>query len=172
MATALQNNGMINSEIPDGSSFRVGLVVAEWNRDITLNLEKGALEILAKSGIKSENLYHIQVPGSYELISGAQMLLENKVIDTVICLGCVIRGETAHFDFICSAVSQGLASLNIQYIKPIIFGVLTTENLKQAQERAGGSLGNKGEEAALTALKMVHLKSQIVKNKSNITGFL
>ncbi len=165
MATSIHQPNIQDAEIPDGSTNRIGLVVAEWNRKITLSLENGALDILNKSGLKPENLYQLWVPGSYELISGAQMLLENKAIDGVICLGCVIQGETPHFDFICNAVSNSLAQLTIQYVKPIVFGVLTTLTLEQAKDRSGGKHGNKGEEAALTALKMIQIKNNLVKNR-------
>jgi 6,7-dimethyl-8-ribityllumazine synthase len=159
------------SSVPDGSTFRVGLVIAEWNLEITKSLEKGALSILDKSGLKKENLYQVWVPGSYELIAASQLILENKVVDAVICLGAVIRGETPHFEYICNAVSLSLAQISIKYIKPVIFGVLTTENMEQAKERSGGKYGNKGEDSALTALKMIQLKHDLAKAKNTPVGF-
>jgi len=172
MSTPLQASPIPIESIPDGSTYRLGLVVAEWNQEITAVLEYGALEILLKSGVKKENLFHLQVPGSYELVSGAQLILENRPVDAVICLGCVIQGETPHFDFICQAVSNGLISLTLKYNKPVIFGVLTTLNLDQAKERSGGKYGNKGEEGALTALKMIKAGHTLLKNKNTPVGYL
>lgn len=151
---------------PGSDTFKVGIVRAEWNTPVTGALEKGALEYLAQAGIIPENITSIVVPGSFELTTGAQLLLERGLFDAVICLGCVIQGETRHFDFICQAVATGITSLAIQYKKPVIFGVLTTGTLLQAEERAGGKLGNKGREAALTAVNMISLfktYKQVVK---------
>ena len=137
--------------------MRIGIVVAEWNIAITGALRDGAIKTLKKNGVPEKNIVITYVPGSFELTLGAQLLCGNKKIDAVIALGCVIQGETRHFDFICDAVANGITNLNIKYNKPVIFGVLTPNTLKQAQDRAGGKHGNKGDEAAVTALKMLAL---------------
>jgi 6,7-dimethyl-8-ribityllumazine synthase len=147
----------VYQQIPDAANMTFAVIVSEWNDQVTENLYSGAWEALLKSGAKEENILTSYVPGSFELTAGARLFAENKTIDAVICLGCVIQGETRHFDFICNAVSIGLTQLSVNYNKPFIFGVLTTNTLQQALDRAGGKLGNKGEEAAVTAIKMVHL---------------
>ena len=159
--------------IPPANSetYKIGIVRAEWNDAITGALEKGAMEYLGQAGIDPANITRILVPGSFELTSGAQLMLEKGAIDAVICLGCVIQGETPHFDFICSAVAHGITNLAIAYKKPVIFGVLTTITLLQAEERAGGRLGNKGREAALTAVKMVELQKMIKPVTKTTAGF-
>src|ERR1043166_2042224 len=146
------------SDIPNGSGMRIGIVVAEWKTAITGALFDGAIRTLVANGVKKDDILITKVPGSFELTLGSQFLCEDKSIDAVIALGCVIQGETRHFDFICDAVANGITNLNIKYNKPVIFGVLTPENMEQAQDRAGGKHGNKGDEAAVTALKMVALK--------------
>jgi 6,7-dimethyl-8-ribityllumazine synthase len=146
-----------NSEVPSGASFRFGIVVAEWNAEITNALYQGAYESLLKYGTPAENIFTYPVPGSFELTSGADLLLQKGDLDAVICLGCVIQGETRHFDFICNAVANGVSNVSIKYSKPVIFGVLTTNDHQQAFDRAGGKHGNKGDEAAVTAIKMAHL---------------
>lgn len=138
-----------------------GIVVAEWNSEITEALYHGAFITLIKLGASPENIIKKHVPGSYELPLGAQYFLESKAVDAVICLGCVIQGDTRHFDFICNAVSDGIMSLNLKYNKPVIFGVLTTDTLEQAEDRSGGKHGNKGDEAAVTAVKMVDLQRSL-----------
>ena len=149
------------SKIPNGKEMRIGIVVAEWNIAITGALRDGAIKTLLKNGVNKKNITVKYVPGSFELTLGAQLLCENKKIDAVICLGCVIQGETRHFDFICDAVANGITNVSLKYNKPVIFGVLTQNTLKKVQERAGGKHGNKGIEAAVTALKMVALKKEI-----------
>lgn len=136
-------------------SKKIALVVSEWNDQVTDALLAGAIEVLKSQGIKKDNLFIKYVPGSFELTLGAQFLASEKKIDAVICLGCVIQGETRHFDFICEAVANGLTNVGLKYNKPVIFGVLTTNTLQQALDRAGGKHGNKGEEAAFTAIKML-----------------
>ena len=153
------------TQVPDASAFCFGIVTAEWNPQITDALFEGAEQTLKQFNCKAENIYSIKVPGSYELTAGAHFLLQNYKVDAVICLGCVIQGETRHFDFICNAVSQGITFLEIKCGKPIIFGVLTTDTLHQALERAGGKHGNKGEEAALSAIKMALLKYHVKKGR-------
>ncbi len=141
--------------------MRFGIVVSEWNHEITLALKDGAYNTLIKHGAEPENILISFVPGSYELTLGAQLQLETHAVDAVICLGCVIQGETRHFDFICDAVAQGITNLNIKYNKPVIFGVLTPDNQQQAIDRAGGKHGNKGDEAAATAIKMLALSNKL-----------
>jgi len=160
MSSANKNLSHIEgSKVQDASAFRFGIVWAEWNIEITGALRKGAYDTLIKFGVKPENITEKTVPGSFELTLGAQLLAERKDIDAVITLGCVIQGETRHFDFICGAVAQGITDLNIKFNKPVIFGVLTPDNQQQAIDRAGGKHGNKGDEAAVTAIKMLHLKN-------------
>jgi 6,7-dimethyl-8-ribityllumazine synthase len=131
------------------------IVVAEWNEEVTEALYDGAYNGLIELGADKKNIERINVPGTFELTLGALRAAENKHIDSVICLGCVIQGETPHFDYICQAVAYGITEVNIKTGKPVIFGVLTTLNKKQALERAGGKYGNKGEEAAVTAVRML-----------------
>lgn len=142
-------------QVASAAGRRFGIVVSQWNAVITGKLLDGVLPTLEKFGVSEQDIQVIQVPGSYELISGADLLLKQQPhLDAVICLGCVIQGETRHFDFICDAVANGLANVGLKYSKPVIFGVLTTDNMEQALERAGGKHGNKGEEAAITAIQM------------------
>jgi 6,7-dimethyl-8-ribityllumazine synthase len=144
--------------VPDASEMCFGIVVSDWNSDITFNLLEGAVTTLKKHGADSNNIIVKHVPGSFELTLGAQFIAENEDVDAIICLGCVIQGETPHFTYICQGVSMGITQLNIDYNIPFIFGVLTTDNLQQAKDRSGGRLGNKGDEAAVTAIKMAALQ--------------
>jgi 6,7-dimethyl-8-ribityllumazine synthase len=139
------------------SKKKFAIVVAEWNEEITDALYQGAYEGLLQLGVSKKNILRKNVPGTFELTLGALKMAEKKDIDAVICLGCVIQGETPHFDYICQAVAYGITELNIRTKKPVIFGVLTTLDKKQAEDRAGGKYGNKGEEAALTAVKMLEI---------------
>ncbi|MFM7430565.1 MAG: 6,7-dimethyl-8-ribityllumazine synthase [Flammeovirgaceae bacterium] len=134
------------------------IVVAEWNEEITEPLFQGAYEALLKLGARKSNIIRKNVPGSFELPLAAQWEAEKKDIAAVICLGCVIQGDTPHFDYVCQGVSYGIMKVNLKTNKPVAFGVLTTLTKKQAMERAGGKLGNKGEEAALTVVKMLEIK--------------
>lgn len=134
--------------------MKFGIVVAEWNEKITAALLEGALATLGKHGVKRENIQIKTVPGSFELPFGARLVAEQFSPHAVICLGCVIQGETRHFDYICQGVTMGIAELNLDYDIPFIYGILTTDDLQQALDRAGGKHGNKGDEAAVTALKM------------------
>ncbi len=145
--------------IPSAEKMRFGVVVAEWNIEITGALAEGAINTLKKHGAKEDNILTKFVPGSFELPLGAQYFAELENVDAVLLLGCVIQGETRHFDYICEGVTQGTMDLNLKYNKPFIFGLLTTNNEQQAKDRAGGKHGNKGDEAAVTAIKMVHLKN-------------
>lgn len=138
------------------SSRKLGVVVSEWNSSVTESLLEGALQTLLSHGAKKENLVVSQVPGSFELSLGAQRMAKLTDIDAVICLGCIIQGETRHFEFICNAVANGLTEVSLKYDKPVVFGVLTTDTYQQALDRAGGKHGNKGDEAAITAIKMLY----------------
>ena len=158
MASSLKNlSDHDPATIPDGSSFKIGIVVAEWNEEITAALLEGALSTLKKHRVKEENIKVTAVPGSFELPYGARIVAEQFTPHAVMCLGCVIQGETRHFDYICQGVTHGITELNLDYDIPFIFGVLTTDNMQQALDRAGGKHGNKGDEAAVTALKMAAL---------------
>lgn len=137
------------------SEKKIAVVVAEWNDDITEAMYEGAVTCLAENGVKKTNITRKNVPGSFELSLAALWMAQKKNIDAVICLGCVIQGETPHFNYICQAVAYGITEAGLKTGKPVIFGVLTTLNKKQALERAGGKYGNKGEEAAITAIKML-----------------
>lgn len=161
MATKDLSSYDINS-VPSAANMRFGIVVAEWNFEITSALAEGAVQTLKKHGATDENILLKYVPGSFELPLGAQYFAEMENVDAIILLGCVIQGETRHFDYICQGVTQGTTSLNLKYNKPFIFGVLTTDNEQQAKDRAGGKLGNKGDEAAVTAIKMVALKNSFL----------
>jgi 6,7-dimethyl-8-ribityllumazine synthase len=149
--------------VPDASEMRFGVVVSDWNSEITWALLNGAISTLKKHGVTDENIVVKHVPGSFELTLGAQFLAEYDDLDALICLGCIIQGETPHFTYICQSVTQGITTLNLEYNIPFIFGVLTTLNQQQAMERAGGKHGNKGDEAAITAIKMAALHRDIEK---------
>jgi 6,7-dimethyl-8-ribityllumazine synthase len=158
MATQLKNlSDFTHTVVPSAAPYRFGIVVAEWNAEVTRALLEGAYQTLLRYGAKEENVVTYPVAGSYELTSGADLLLKKGNLDAVICLGCVIQGETRHFDFICNAVANGLSNVAIKHSKPVIFGVLTTDNQQQAIDRAGGKHGNKGDEAAITAIKMAEM---------------
>src|SRR4051812_39185247 len=141
-----------DSSVGDARAFRFGIVYAAWNHSITNALRDASVATLLKHGAVKENIIIKEVPGSFELTLGAQFMAEFSNVDAVICLGCVIQGETRHFDFICDAVANGITQLNLKYNKPVIFGVLTTDTMQQAIDRAGGKHGNKGVEAAVTAI--------------------
>lgn len=153
-----------SSEIPDCGSLRIGIVWSEWNTQITGNLLSGAKEILVKHGILAQNLIVRSVPGSFELPLSCQLLLENESLDAVIALGSVIKGETPHFDFVCQAVAQGIKDVGLKTGIPVIFGVLTDNTIEQSIDRSGGRLGNKGVEAAVTAIRMAFFRKSIKEN--------
>lgn len=162
MATKLKNLSAYTPEdVPTGKGKRIAIVVAEWNPEITNALRDAAIDTLRKHGVAKSDIEVIPVPGTFELTLGALLIGKKKSIDAVICLGCVIQGDTKHFDFICQGVTYGITELNITLEKPIVFGVLTTNNMQQAKDRSGGKHGNKGDEAAVTALKMIAIKSII-----------
>jgi 6,7-dimethyl-8-ribityllumazine synthase len=158
---ATKSSAFSHLKVPSAEAYRFGIIVSQWNSEITNALYKGALSYLTKQGALKDNIITVEVPGSFELTSGADLLLSTHNVDSVICLGCVIQGETRHFDFICEAVANGITQLSIKYNKAVIFGVLTTDTIEQAEERSGGKLGNKGEEAAATAIQMAALKAYL-----------
>ena len=139
----------------DISKKKFAIVVSEWNEEVTSALFEGAYQSLLSMGAKKSNIIRVNVPGSFELPLGAQRMAEKKEIAAVICLGCVIQGETPHFDFICQAAAQGIMNVSLKSNKPVAFGVLTTFDKKQAIERAGGKYGNKGEDSAYAVLKLL-----------------
>lgn len=148
--------------IPSAADMKIGIVVSEWNTEVTEALSNGAIDTLLKHDINPDNIIKRYVPGSFELTAGGKYFAEYTDVDAVICLGCVIQGETPHFDFVCQGVTQGMTELNIKYNIPFIFGLLTTLDQQQALDRAGGKHGNKGDEAAITAIKMVSLKRELI----------
>ncbi|MDU2328584.1 MAG: 6,7-dimethyl-8-ribityllumazine synthase [Prevotella bivia] len=155
MATALHHLSDYDVQsVPDASNMCFGVVVSEWNTEITSALLDGTVKTLERHGCLPENIHVKTVPGSFELVYGAQQMTKNDGFDAVIILGSVIRGETPHFDYICEGVTQGIAYLNATQNIPVVFGLLTTDNLQQAQDRCGGKLGNKGDECAVVAIKM------------------
>ena len=157
MATENTNLSNYDSKtLPDATHLRFGIVVSEWNPTITEGLLKGAVDTLLDCGVVESNIRIIHVPGSFELIYGAKKM-QQQLVDAVITIGSVIKGETKHFDFVCDGVTQGIKDLNILHDVPVIFCVLTDNNLQQSVERSGGIHGNKGVEAAVTAIKMAHL---------------
>ena len=155
MATSLHPLSSYDaSKVPDASNMCFGIVVSEWNPEITGALLDGCVATLEKHGTLPENIHVKTVPGSFELIYGAHQMVLNGGYDAVIILGSVIRGETPHFDYICQGVTQGIAHINANSEIPVVFGLLTTNDLQQAQDRSGGKLGNKGDECAVVAIKM------------------
>jgi 6,7-dimethyl-8-ribityllumazine synthase len=146
------------SAIPNAKHLRFGIVVSEWNSTITENLFNGAYQILLDNDVIESNITRLNVPGSFELIYGCKHLLEKEKFNAIIAIGCVIQGETKHFDFVCDAVSYGIKDLNLQYNIPTIFCVLTDNTLQQSIDRSGGKLGNKGIECAIAAIKMATLQ--------------
>lgn len=156
MATALHNLSDYDfHKVPDAEPMKFGIVVSEWNADITGALLEGAVATLKRHGAKEEHILVKTVPGSFELTFGAHQLIEHGGVDAVIALGCVIRGDTPHFDYVCMGATQGIAQLNATGDVPVIYGLITTNDLQQAKDRAGGILGNKGDECAVTAIKMI-----------------
>ena len=155
MATALRNLSSYDAtKVPDASNMCFGIVVSEWNPEITGALLEGPVNTLERHGAIPENIHVKTVPGSFELIYGAHQMVLNGGYDALIVLGSVIKGDTPHFDYICQGVTTGIARLNTTSEIPIIYGLLTTDNLQQALDRAGGKLGNKGDECAVDAIKM------------------
>ncbi|WMX13389.1 MULTISPECIES: 6,7-dimethyl-8-ribityllumazine synthase [unclassified Aureispira] len=158
------------STLPSAEQLKFGIVVADWNEKITHALYEGCYDTLIKHGAKAENIHTIQVPGTFELPQGARILNKNRTVDATICIGCVIKGETSHNEYINMSVAQGLQNMAIATSKPFIFGVLTPNSMEQALDRAGGKYGNKGVEAAVTALRMAGLSSEL-EGEGNSIGF-
>ena len=171
MSSSNKNLSHSISEIPMLNHAKIAIITAEWNHDITFGLRDACYEELAKYGINIEDITQITVPGAFELPNAAKMLLANGKWDAVICIGCIIKGETKHDEYISNAVAQGIMNLSIMSGKPIIFGVLTPNNMQQALDRTGGQHGNKGIEAAHTAIKMIHLANEIKKAEKKSIGF-
>jgi 6,7-dimethyl-8-ribityllumazine synthase len=152
-------------------TIKVGIVVAEWNTDITAELARACAQTFVQFGIKEKHIFVQNTPGSFELPLAAQWLYEAHTLDAVVCIGCLIKGDTPHFEYICEAVSQGIMKLNLRYKTPFVFGILTTLTHAQAQERTGGIHGHKGTEAAITALKMIELSRSLpLKNRFATIG--
>ncbi|MDI9310689.1 MAG: 6,7-dimethyl-8-ribityllumazine synthase [Limnohabitans sp.] len=161
---ATENKNLSNYDkntIPNAKNFRFGIVVSEWNDNVTEGLYQGAFETLTDCGALPENIVRWNVPGSFELIYGANQMHKKMQLDAVIVIGCVIKGETMHFEFVCEGVTQGIKDLNLKYDVPTIFCVLTDNTMQQSIDRSGGKHGNKGVEAAVAALKMIGLKAEI-----------
>ncbi len=162
MASELKNLSVFDtSELPDVGHRRFAILVSEWNSDVTEALYQGAHDTLIQYGVKPDYIVRGNVPGSYELSLASLWFAQRDDIDAVIALGCVIQGETKHNDYINNAVAQGLTNVSLKTSKPVIFGVLTPNDQQQALDRAGGKHGNKGDEAAITAIKMLGLQKQV-----------
>ncbi len=161
MATANKNLSEYDkATIPNAKQFRFGIVVSEWNDKITNGLYAGAETALLDCGATPENIIRWDVPGSFELIYGAKRMIDTQNVDVVIVIGCVIKGETMHFEFVCDGVTQGIKELNLHGNVPVIFCVLTDNNEQQSLDRSGGAHGNKGTEAGIAAIKMAFLRSE------------
>lgn len=152
-----------DKNVPDASEMRFGIVCAEWNNNITDKLLDGTITTLKKNGVQDQAITVMRVPGSFELVYGCAELARHGLVDAIIAIGCVIRGDTPHFDNICQGVTQELAHQNTEGKVPVIYGLITVNNLEQAEQRAGGALGNKGDEFAITAIKMVDFAWQLQK---------
>ena len=150
----------------NNANFKIGIIVSRWNQEVTGALKEGAMQTLLEAGVVRQNILDFEVPGSFELPSAAAMLLDaNEDVDAVICLGCIIQGETRHFEFIAQAVADGIAKVGIEYTVPVIFGVLTCNTAEQAADRSGGKHGNKGVEAAASCLQMLHTHKMMYSKK-------
>lgn len=159
MATENKNLSTYNkAALPQVKGKSVGIITSQWNGEITENMRKGAVETLLDCGISPEDILQWQVPGAFELVNGAKRMLLSKSVDAIIVIGCVIQGETKHFDFVCQGVTQGIAYLNATQAVPVIFCLLTDNTLQQSIDRSGGKHGNKGIEAAITAIQMIDLE--------------
>jgi len=159
MATENKNLSQYDKKIiPNAESLRFGIITSQWNEQITYGMRNGAIETLKDCGAIDDNIFLWEVPGSFELVHAAKRMLDTTEVDAIIVIGCVIQGETRHFDFVCQGVTQGIAQLNAEQSKvPIIFCVLTDNTFQQSLDRSGGKLGNKGVETAITAIKMAVL---------------
>lgn len=171
MASSLKNLSTYDADqMPSAENMSFAIAVADWNPEITHELYRGCVECLLENGAKEENIHTVQVPGTFELPAAARMLDNRHNPDAVICIGCVIQGETKHNDYINHAVAEGLTQLSVLAAKPFIFGVLTPNDMQQALDRAGGKYGNKGVEAAVTAIRMADLSKSLGESKNKI-GF-
>lgn len=163
MATKYHNLSEYNpDDLPKADDMKIGIVVSEWNKDVTFALLQGAIDDLVKNGVKEEAIHVMHVPGSFELIFGSAQMVQTGV-DAVIAIGCVVRGDTPHFDYICEGTTTGISQLNATQNVPVIYGLLTVNEYQQALDRCGGKLGNKGSECAITALKMIDFKRKVSK---------
>jgi 6,7-dimethyl-8-ribityllumazine synthase len=161
MATVNKNLSEYDkNSVPNAKDFRFGIVVSEWNDSITEGLYKGAIEALLENQVPSQHIIRWNVPGSFELIYGSKKMLQTQNVDAVIAIGCVIQGQTKHFDFVCEGVTQGIKDLNVQTDIPVIFCVLTDNTMQQSIDRSRGIHGNKGTEAAIAAIKMAYIRQQ------------
>ncbi len=163
MATKNHNLSLIDTDLPSAAEMQFGIVVAEWNPEITNALAEAAIKTLKNAGCPDNNITVKYVPGTFELPLGAQFFAEYTDVDAVIVLGCVIQGDTRHFDYVCDGVTQGITQLSLQCNIPIGFGVLTVNDMQQALDRCGGIHGNKGDECAATVIKMVALQKEMVQ---------
>lgn len=167
MASNINNLSNYNAAaIADAANYSFGIVQSTYHNEITGPLKSGCIETLLKHNTKESNIHLLEVPGAYELVYGAKLIAETKKLNAVITLGCVIKGETDHDRYINQAVAQSLMNLNLVFKIPFIFGLLTPNTLQQAQDRAGGKHGNKGIEAAITAIQMANLNTQLTKRKA------
>jgi len=169
MATAGTNLSELNIDLTLSQkslarSIKISLVVAKWNAEITQGLKDGALEGLQQLGMNLRDISVVEVPGSFELPFAASQVIKNKEVDAVICIGSVIKGETSHFEYVCQGVTQGIQELNVKGDVPVVFCVLTDDNIQQSKDRSGGKHGNKGVEAAVTAVEMIQLKRDLVSS--------
>jgi 6,7-dimethyl-8-ribityllumazine synthase len=161
MATVNKNlSDYDKNSIPNAKDFRFGIVVSEWNDSITEGLYRGTIEALLENQVPAQHIIRWNVPGSFELIYGSKKMLQTQNVDAVIAIGCVIQGQTKHFDFVCEGVTQGIKDLNVQTDIPVIFCVLTDNTMQQSIDRSGGIHGNKGTEAAIAAIKMAYIRQQ------------
>lgn len=166
MATAYHNLSDYDfNSVPNAENMRFGIVVSEWNNNITGPLLEGAISTLKKHGAKDKNILVQTVPGSFELTFGSAQMIKSGKVDAVIAIGCVVRGDTPHFDYVCAGTTQGIAQLNAEGDIPVIYGLITTNTMQQAEDRAGGRLGNKGDECAITAIKMLDFKEKLQKHR-------
>lgn len=163
MATENKNLSLYNKEeIPNGADFKIGIVVSEWNYDITGSLLKGAKAALLDNGVKEKNIIIKHVPGAFELPLGCQFMLEaDDDLDGIVAIGCVIQGETKHFDFVCQGATQGIMRVNMEYNTPVSFCLLTDNTKQQSIDRSGGKHGNKGTECAVACLKMIGIQEDL-----------
>lgn len=165
-----KKNSMNLKEIPTAEGLKFAVIKSEWNENITNKLKDGCILVLKEKGVKAEDIFELDVPGTFELPMAASLVIRQKSPDAVICLGCVVKGQTRHDEYISQAVSKGIMDVSLANNTPVIFGVLTTEDMTQAEDRAGGEYGNKGIEAAATAIVMARLYDEYEKSQSNI-GF-